>query len=122
MKKRNLIEILDIAGSARIAFENRRIPIKKLRNLYLRYKKIEDIDLFIYRARSIFPSLNCGVASLYIKHILKEGRIINGSYGGNNHSFLLLNNNIIIDITSDQYGGPEVYVGPLILPWSKKKS
>jgi len=47
-----------------------------------------------------------------------EGEIVQGKYQNENHTFLMLEDNQIVDITADQYGGPKVYVGDLKLPWS----
>jgi hypothetical protein len=85
-------------------------------NLYKQYNNIPQIDLFVRQAKELFPELNCGLASIYLKDKLKKGIIVQGTYAGENHTFLLINQ-IVIDITADQYGGPEVYVGPLEEPW-----
>ena len=66
----------------------------------------------------MFPNLNCGLATVYLRKLFSDGRIVNGKYKDNNHTFLLLEDSVVVDITSDQYGGPKVYVGPLQSPWS----
>lgn len=58
-------------------------------------------------------------ATVYLNHLFSAGEIVNGKFKGNNHTFLLLDQNIVVDITADQYGGPRVYVGEMKLPWSK---
>jgi hypothetical protein len=115
--------IHNIAVAVRILFETNQVPKQLLKNLYNDYNSdIEDLDLFLERAKELFPSLNCGLTSVYLKDVLKEGKIVNGKYNENNHTFLLIentsNNTIIVDITADQYGGPKVYVGPLQSPWT----
>ena len=98
-------------------FESRQIDRVILRELYKSYVNVADFDSFVSAAEKIFPTLNCGLASLYLKHSLKEGKVIQGSYKGNNHTFLMIDKNTIVDITADQYGGPAIYIGPLISPW-----
>ena len=119
----------NIAIKTRKAFEAKRIDKSILRKLYTQYHPVKNINVFMNRATDLFPNLNCGVASVYLKHVLGKGSIVNGNYSNNNHTFLLLNKKTIIDITADQYGGPKVYVGPLKNPWGlrdlrklKKKS
>lgn len=102
---------------AREKFENGKINYPLLRNLYQKYNRLDDIDKFIKEAKEIFPRLNCGLATLYLKDVLKEGEIKRGEYRNESHTFLLLKNNIIIDITADQFNGPKVYVGLLKFPW-----
>ena len=92
-----------------------------LRTLYLEYHAIPEPDLFFSRAKELFPSLNCGIASVYLKHCFGAGQIVQGSYAGLGHTFLVLDD-VIVDITADQFGGPPVYVGPLISPWSPPES
>ena len=98
-------------------FEKQEVDYLLLRKLYTKYNKIPSIDSFMEKAKSLFPKLNCGLASLYIQNKLGKGELIKGKYKNQNHTFLLLENNTIIDITSDQYGGPKVYIGPLKKPW-----
>lgn len=62
---------------------------------------------------------------MYLKHILGIGKEERGKYGEEDHTFLLIEEEkpeqrLVIDITSDQYGGPRVYVGPLQAPWGLK--
>ena len=108
----------NIAIKARKAFETTKIDRSILKELYAQYHPVRNIDVFINRATSFFPNLNCGVASVYLKYMLGRGNIVNGNYSNNNHTFLLLNKKTIVDITADQYGGPKIYVGPLKNPWS----
>ena len=43
--------------------------------------------------------------------------MVTGSYEGQKHTFLMLDN-LVLDITADQFGGPALYVGSLVSPWS----
>ena len=104
------------AFEIRKGFEEHNINRKALKELYQEYNNIENIDLFLDRAEKMFPKLNCGLTSVYLKNKL-GGRVVNGKYKSQNHTFLLLNKKIV-DITADQYGGPKVYIGPLQKPWS----
>ena len=104
----------NIAIKARKAFETKKIDRSILKELYTQYHPVRNIDMFISRATSFFPNLNCGITSAYLKYMLGRGDIVNGNYGNNNHTFLLLNRKTIVDITADQY------VGPLKNPWSLK--
>ena len=110
---RNTIKLI------RNSFERQSIDLSLLKKLYKKYNNIDNIDKFINDGVNMFPKLNCGITSLYIKHILKGGRIINGEYKKENHTFLMYKNNII-DITAEQYGGPKIHVGPLKYPWKIK--
>ena len=111
-------EILEIAKNTRREFEESRVDKDLLARLYLAYNQVEDINSFIKRADLIFPSLNCGLASAYIQGKIECGEIVLGHYHNNPHSFLLLDEGFIVDITADQFGGPKIYVGPLTYPWS----
>ena len=106
-----------IASQVRTDFEARRINENTLEQLYQAYNPLLDIGLFLKRAKELFPCLNCGLTTVYLKHLFRDGEIIRGKYCNNNHTFLLLEDSIIVDITSDQYGGPKVYAGPLQSPW-----
>ena len=117
-KKRSILELKEIAEKARRSFEEKEIEPSLLEKLYSKYNPIQDISLFIQRAREAFPSSNCGIASLYLRHILEEGEVVRGEYAGNNHTFLMIGSKVI-DITADQYHGPKVYVGTLKAPWKK---
>lgn len=109
--------IKQIAHDSRYAFEQKTINTALLKKLYKKYTTIPNIDIFLQQAQHLFPHLNCGLASVYLKNILPTSQIIQGSYKGNPHTFLLFKKTII-DITADQYGGPKIYIGPLKQPWS----
>jgi len=113
----NLVEIERIATKIRKEFENREIDYHLMKKLYLEYNPLADIDQFLDKSRKLFPRLNCGLASVCLKKIIGKGDVVPGKYGKNNHTFLLLGE-VVVDITSDQYRGPKVYVGPLRNPWS----
>jgi hypothetical protein len=114
-------EAFKIAKRVRKEFQDNSIPLSVVKELYLSYNPAEKkIDEFFDKAKILFPNLNCGIASAYLKAQIEGSQIVQGKYNGNNHTFLL-KDNLIFDITADQYGGPKVYVGPLISPWSLEK-
>lgn len=98
-------------------FEKRNVPEEQLSQLYCEYHRIENLVAFIQRARELFPTGNCGLASIFLRKEL-GGEVVRGSYAGIPHTFLLVNRNVV-DITADQYGGPRVYIGPLTQPWAR---
>lgn len=102
---------------ARIQLQNRKVSKSLLSKLYQAYQPIDDVDRFIERSFALFPHLNCGIASVYLQHIVGRGTVVQGTYGTNNHTFLVLEDGTIVDITADQYGGPPVYIGSLQFPW-----
>jgi hypothetical protein len=108
--------LLDRVTSVRRALSSRECDPVVLARLYQRYNPVPDVEAFVGHALRIFPRLCCGLASVYLRHCLKEGVVTCGSYGDEPHSFLLRRDGIV-DITADQFGGPEVYVGPLKAPW-----
>lgn len=103
-------------SQARLAFEQKKIPLTLLEELYRTYNSLPDLSQFMRKSQNLFPDLNCGIASLYLKHILGRGEIRKGLYGNHQHTVLLLDDQII-DITADQFGGPRIYRGPLTYPW-----
>ncbi len=112
-----------IVAETRTLFENRQVNRQLLQALYRDYnQKVKNLNLFVKKAEELFPYLNCGLVTVYLKKLLKSGKIINGKYEDKNHTFLLITNpdnmEFIIDITADQYGGPSMYVGPLQAPWT----
>lgn len=109
-------EIIAVAQQARDDFTGKNIDTKLLRELYLAYNPNVDIESFLRDAKYLFPSLNCGLASVYLQYKL-GGYIVRGKYLEYSHTFLLLQGNLVVDITADQYSGPEVHVGNLDFPW-----
>ncbi|MDD2785588.1 MAG: hypothetical protein PHS79_01690 [Patescibacteria group bacterium] len=106
------------ATQVREAFETWIVSLDLLANLYSGYNPDVDAQRFVEDALKIFPKLNCGLASVYLQKVLGGGEIVRGAYGVNAHTFLVLDENVVVDITADQYGGPKVYVGELKFPWS----
>jgi len=113
------MDVINIAKTTRETFEDKNIDKNLLAKLYSAYTNVPDIESFIDKSTDMFPKLSCGVATVYLKNALKDGEIIKGRYGNNDHTFLLVDNQIV-DITADQYGGPRVYVGELKVRWTKK--
>src|SRR5262245_25798387 len=106
-----------VAFESRKAFEDQTIPTALLGNLYLEYNPdVGRIERFLRRAAETFPTYNCGLATVYLKHVYGGGEVVNGFYDGHDHTFLKLGG-MAVDITADQFGGPRVYVGTLDLPW-----
>lgn len=112
-------EIKRKALEVRRRFESGTVDNNKLVQLYEEYNPIQDTEGFVRSSKRFFPNLNCGLASLYLRDSLHEGEVVRGKYNGNNHTFLLVDGTTVVDITADQYGGPEIYVGPLRKPWEK---
>lgn len=109
--------LTNLAREVRMKLQNKEVSNSLLESLYQSYNPIEDVSSFVQKALRIFPALNCGLASIYMHHIYPESIIIQGFYGNERHTFLAVQDNIILDITADQFGGPKVYVGPLRHPW-----
>jgi len=107
----------DRIQSVRLDFEAGRVDRKLLARLYRPYADVGDVDQFVNDASRSFPEGNCGLASLYLRHLLKMGDIVQGRYGPHSHTFLKIGDDII-DITADQFGGPRTYVGLIMKPWS----
>ncbi len=84
--------------------------------LYQKYQHIENIELFIERASVLFPTLNCGIASVYLEYVLGTGRVVQGKFNTHHHTFLFIDGITVVDITADQYAGPVIYIGPLNVP------
>ncbi len=86
-----------IATSVRKKFEKGSVDKKELKKFYLDYNFIENIDDFIDTAQEMFPKLNCGLASVYLKGLFNCGDVVNGFYKNQGHTFLLINK-MVIDI------------------------
>ncbi len=113
----SLAEYRRVAVQTREALERRTCDPALLAHLYGRYNPVSDVQGFVARALDMFPRLCCGLASVYLRQRLGEGAVRCGSYGGALHTFVTTRG-LVLDITADQFGGPEIYVGPLALPWA----
>lgn len=110
--------LTQLAQETRSAFECGNIDPAMLKRLYAHYNPaVKDTARFIKKASSLFPAANCGIASLYLRYKLGAGKIVQGAYSGEGHTFLLIEG-FVVDITADQFGGPAIYVGPLEKPWA----
>jgi hypothetical protein len=107
----------EVAVETREQLTGRTCDPALLARLYSLYNPLADAEAFVARALDMFPRLCCGLASVYLRHCLGEGTVAYGSYEGERHTFLATRG-CILDITADQFGGPEIYVGRLGLPWS----
>jgi hypothetical protein len=94
------------AHETRRAFESGGFDVATARLAYSTYAPELDIDLFLARSRGLFPALNCGLCSTYLRAVLQRGSIGRGRYGGEPHTVLAIGSTII-DITADQFGGPD---------------
>ncbi len=112
-------EIFLLAQKVRKSFEKDESSRSKLEKLYLGYNPIKDIEIFIQKALEAFPKGNCGLTSVYLRQFLPEAKIVRGHYKEQPHTFLVLQGNTVVDITADQFGGPEVYVGSFCDPWKR---
>jgi hypothetical protein len=114
----DITSIRRIALKARTDMEQHRVDETRLKKEYREYSNTKNIDTFFEKARYLFPKLNCGLASVHLKSEIRKSKIVNGKYGRHNHTFIIINRKIVVDITADQFGGPPVYVGKLEHPWS----
>lgn len=106
----------DKAHEVRFAFELGEFDVAVARRAYSAYAPDIDVDLFLSRARALFPALNCGLCSTYLGAVLGCGTVRRGKYDAEDHTVLAVGS-LIVDITADQFGGPRVYVGPPQFPW-----
>ena len=111
-------ELVHLATEVRRAFERRLIDLGLLADLYARYNPAVNPADFVAEAARLYPIGNCGLATLYLRHRLGSGALVRGRYEEQPHTFLLSQGGLIVDVTADQFGGPPVYVGPTIKPWS----
>jgi hypothetical protein len=110
--------LLKEARLVRRVFELRQCDRRLLAELYGRYNPVPDIRGFIERALAMFPKLCCGLAIIYLRHRLGGwGVACQGFYRTIPHTVLAADD-LLIDITADQFGGPAVYVGPVLYPWT----
>lgn len=106
-----------VAVTVRAEFESGSLDRTLLRELYLSFRAVPDIDRFLELAAKSFPAFNCGLTSVYLQYRLGCGEVVQGSYGVVPHTVLLLPRGLILDITADQFGGPKTYIGRLHSPW-----
>ncbi len=107
---------LAVAKAVRLALRHGRVEPVLLARLYSDYNPVSDPALFVERALGMFPRLCCGLATAYVQQQLGEGTIVRGAYGNEGHTYLVARGSVV-DVTADQFGGPEVYVGPIVSPW-----
>lgn len=113
----NIHEIRLVAVTARQSFEQDAIPRPLLRTLFTAYNPdFLDVDNYIDFSLKRFPKDNCWLASVYLRHVLGDGDVVEGAYNLEAHQYLQIGK-LAVDITADQFGGPPVYVGPVVEPW-----
>lgn len=111
-----LDEIADIAIEARLEFIHKTINQRLLSALYRYHFPINPIHPHLPRLLQEFPNNGAQLATTYLQYIF-GGEITKGQYERHNHYFLTLPRNVIVDITADQFGGPEIFVGKIRPPW-----
>jgi len=119
--------VIEIAATqARREFEYKPDELDRdlLAGLYRAYNpSVQDTSEFVEEAIKSFPEGACGLASLYIQYLLNgEGEVSHRGYVLNRqrhgHTVLVLAElGLISCITSDQFGGPSIYVGPFCEPY-----
>lgn len=110
-------QLIALAVKARQDIESGKVDKTLLARLYREYNpQVKDLEAFIDYGLAIFPNLCCGIASVYLRHLLGDGEVVQGNFNGQRHTYLLVESKVV-DITSDQYNGPRVYIGELITPW-----
>lgn len=121
-----LSHIIRVAKKARNDFEQGTVSRPMLRAVvrlsFPEYPPYEVIDQYLALLEGIFPDENCDLTTGYLLEQLGEGELIVGTYDGNPHVFLGIFvglEKMIVDITADQFGGPPVYVGPMVEPWTR---
>jgi len=66
----------------------------------------------------MFPKLCCGLATVYLRRCLGGwGVVWQGFYKVTPHTVLVADD-FLVDITADQFGGPAIYVGHILYPWT----
>ncbi len=115
----NKPEILNIVSQTRNAFEDGSIDSSLLKARFgIWYPGVANIQEYIDGARDDFPNGCCSMASAYLREEIGAGQIKYGRYNGYGHTVLKLSKFEIVDITADQFGGPDVYYGSLEHPWT----
>ena len=112
-----LSKVWRIAHRARREFEERALPLPRLMRLYARYNVAVEAERFCIAAIDGFPRGACGLASLHLVTLLGRGEVVYGRFIDEGHTFVLLEDDVVVDITADQFGGPPVHVGPIHDPW-----
>lgn len=114
-----LEEVYDAASRTREQFETRSYNWSEIAELYLQYSGAVELDR--EHAEAIYPRLNCGLATVALRAMLRAGDMVQGEYEGNNHTFLRIKTRdagqVIADTTADQFGGPDIYAGRMVPPW-----
>jgi hypothetical protein len=117
-------EIYQIATEVREGFELQSLDPKIVWSRYCRWvpdARHWDKDKFLSLANTAFPLGCCGLASAFLSEEVDIGCGIPEHilYKDEPHT-ILLGSLAMIDITADQFGGPRIYVGPMVRPWSER--
>jgi hypothetical protein len=114
-----------IAGEARSAFESGQVTVDMLIGLYsnIENRRVQDLGRLAVEIDYLlpyFPYQNCEYASVYLGSQVGQGQMLCGYYDFRPHKVWDVGpvvGETIMDITADQFGGPPIYIGPLVLPW-----
>jgi hypothetical protein len=131
-------EIVTVATQTRHDFKTKALKIHYLQSVidkhlpYIAESYKAGLAQWIEQTIAEYPVNSCELATAVLLDRLQTGKIVYGRYeykplGPHNtrksHSFWSTSDpkneiTLIADITADQYGGPPIYVGPLIQPWT----
>lgn len=119
------------ATAARLEWEMRAVDWDKLQELYRKWVEefgnvghqialsLVGLPRMIANAQSTFPKGCCGMASCLLASRIPNAQLVHGLYEcpqQEPHTWVMVDD-LVLDITADQFGGPPVYIGPLEKPW-----
>ncbi|HVV67264.1 MAG TPA: hypothetical protein VHB72_04330 [Candidatus Saccharimonadales bacterium] len=117
----NIKEVYRVAKEVREGFEQRSFDPEVVWARYCSWvpdARHWDRGKFLDLANTSFPLGCCGLASAFLSKEVDVG------YGQPEHIYyksyphtVLLGDIAMVDITADQFGGPRIYVGPMVDPW-----
>ena len=115
-------KIYEAAAKVRNEFESQSVDRDLLWVRYCRWNPAAwryDKNRYLDLAAASFPLGSCGLASAYLwgEVDVGEGQPKSVYYRGYEHT-VLLGRIAMVDITADQFGGPRVYIGPMLDPWT----
>ncbi len=109
-------EIAEMAVDTRLELINRSVDMRLLAILHKQHFPLHQIRDILPQILQDFPQNNSTIATSYLQFIM-GGDVTRGQYEHHPHFYLTLPRNVIVDITADQFGGPEVFVGKIRSPW-----
>ena len=109
-----------VVQTARSDFLHDQVPYVELHPLLANRHPGLEVSPYMLLVRDKFPKASCYLAAEYLLYLTGEGEVVYGGYETPTkiraHAYLRIGETIA-DITADQFGGPETYVGPLVRPW-----